>query len=76
MDFPLKLCLGKTRLQTMSESYTEQLDHNPQVDWLSPVTAKWGAAIDAGFQLVPDVLLKNQTRLGMSATEMSLLRRS
>ena len=57
----------------MSESYTEQLDHSPQADWLSPVTKKWGAAIDAGFQLVPDVLLKNQARLGMSATETVVL---
>ncbi len=57
----------------MSESYTEQLDHDPQADRLSPVTAKWGAAIDAGFQLVPDVLLKNQTRLRISATEMVVL---
>ena len=33
---------------------------DPRPDRSAAVVAKWGAAIDAGFQLVPDVLLKNQ----------------
>lgn len=44
-----------------------------QPDRSAAVVAKWGAAIDAGFQLVPDVLLKNQHRIGLSATEMVVL---
>lgn len=35
--------------------------------------AKWGEAAIAGWQAVPDVLLKNQTRLGLSATELLVL---
>lgn len=35
--------------------------------------AKWGDAVHAGFQLVPDVLLKHQCYLGMSATETVVL---
>ena len=54
----------------MSEGYTEQLDRDPQAGRLFPVTEKWEAAIDIGFQLVPDILLKNQVRFGVSATEM------
>ena len=39
----------------------------------SAVTAKWGAAADAGFQMVPDVLLKSQSGLGLTATELVVL---
>lgn len=39
----------------------------------SAVTAKWGVAADAGFQMVPDVLLKCQAVLGLSATELVVL---
>lgn len=39
----------------------------------SAVTAKWGVAADAGFQMVPDVLLKSQATLGLSATELVVL---
>src|SRR4051794_11793815 len=39
----------------------------------SAVTAKWGEAADAGFQLLPDVLLKNQSLLGLTATELVVL---
>lgn len=35
--------------------------------------AKWGEAAIAGWQAVPDVLLKNQSRLGLSATELLVL---
>lgn len=34
---------------------------------------KWGNAAIAGWQAVPDVLLKNQNRLGLSATELLVL---
>ena len=60
-------------VQTMSDRYTEQPDRDRQADGLSPVMGKWGDAIHAGFQLVPDVLLKNQRHLGMSATETVVL---
>jgi hypothetical protein len=39
----------------------------------SAVTAKWGEAADAGFQLVSDVLLKYQRILGITATELVVL---
>jgi Helix-turn-helix domain len=39
----------------------------------SAVVAKWGKAADAGFQLVPDVLLKNQSNLGLTAIELVVL---
>lgn len=37
------------------------------------VVEKWGAAGHAGFQLVPDLLLKNQAKLGLSPTDLVVL---
>jgi hypothetical protein len=34
---------------------------------------KWGVALRAGFQQVPDVLLKNQARLGLAPLELVVL---
>jgi DNA-binding MarR family transcriptional regulator len=34
---------------------------------------KWGDAASIGFQLVPDVLLKNQAKLELTATDMLVL---
>lgn len=34
---------------------------------------KWGDAAEAGFQTVPDILLKKQVELGLSATDMLVL---
>ena len=42
-------------------------------DGPSPVAAKWGEAINAGYQIVPDVLLKHQSRLGLTARDMLVL---
>jgi hypothetical protein len=39
----------------------------------SAVVAKWGQAANAGFQLLPDVLLKNQSVLGLTAIELVVL---
>jgi hypothetical protein len=39
----------------------------------SAVVAKWGPAADAGFQLIPDVLLKNQSNLRLTALELVVL---
>src|SRR4051812_47546342 len=38
-----------------------------------PSTRKWGAAAQAGFQILPDILLKQQNELGLSATELVVL---
>src|SRR4051794_21592269 len=38
-----------------------------------PSTRKWGAAAQAGFQILPDILLKQQKQLGLSATELVVL---
>ena len=35
--------------------------------------AKWGDALNAGFQLVPDILLKHQDRLGLNANDLVVL---
>lgn len=37
------------------------------------MVAKWGEAANAGFQIIPDVLVKNQKRLGLSPTELVVL---
>jgi hypothetical protein len=34
---------------------------------------KWGDSLNAGFQLLPDVLLRNQRRLNLSATDLVVL---
>lgn len=34
---------------------------------------KWGDALNAGFQLVPDVLLKQQSRLGLNPVDLVVL---
>ena len=38
-----------------------------------PSTRKWGDAANAGFQILPDILLKQQKRLGLSPTELVVL---
>lgn len=40
---------------------------------LSEPRAKWGVALDAGFSIVPDVLLKYQHRLNLSPFDVVLL---
>lgn len=35
--------------------------------------AKWGDAMDAGFQIVPDVLFRHQKSLGLSALDVVIL---
>ncbi len=37
------------------------------------VIGKWGEAASGGFQAIPDVLLKNQERLGLTPTELVVL---
>ncbi len=39
----------------------------PEEKQLSPAMKKWGEAARGGFQLVPDLLLKNQSELGLNA---------
>ena len=39
----------------------------------SPVYAKYGEAVAAGFQAVPNVLLKNQDSLGLTPTNLVVL---
>lgn len=45
----------------------------PQVSVPRRATDKWGDAARAGFQVVPDLLLKNQERLGLSSTDIVVL---
>lgn len=39
----------------------------------SAAAAKWSVVLMAGFQLLPDTLLKNQARLGLSPTDLGVL---
>ena len=38
-----------------------------------PPSAKWGDGINAGFQILPDVLLKNQNALNLTPVELIVL---
>jgi hypothetical protein len=35
--------------------------------------AKWGSALDAGFQIVPNVLIRAQSKLGLDALDLAIL---
>lgn len=48
-------------------------DSVPNEKGVSPVSAKYGEASRGGFQAVPDILLKKQDILGLSATELVVL---
>jgi len=37
------------------------------------LTAKWGSALDAGFQVVPNVLLRAQSRLELDSVDVVIL---
>jgi len=37
------------------------------------IQEKWGAALKAGFQVVPNVLIRSQTRLGLDTTDVVVL---
>src|ERR1019366_4860995 len=37
------------------------------------IANKWGSALDAGFQVVPSVLVKAQSRLGLDAVDCMIL---
>ncbi|PWT98728.1 MAG: helix-turn-helix domain-containing protein [Terriglobia bacterium] len=37
------------------------------------IQEKWGAALDAGFQVVPNVLIRAQSRLGLDALDVVVL---
>jgi hypothetical protein len=39
----------------------------------SALTEKWGSALSAGFQVVPNVLLRAQSRLGLDAVDTIIL---
>jgi hypothetical protein len=45
----------------------------PQRRSTDPIFDKWGDAARAGFQAVPDLLLKNQKDLGINAVELVVL---
>jgi DNA replication protein DnaD len=57
----------------MTNSAPPSHDTELATDRPSAVVAKWGNAANAGFQFVPDVLLKNQSELGLTALELVVL---
>ncbi len=59
--------MNETALHTMLASA------KPTISAGSAVRAKYGKAGVAGFQAVPDLLLKNQHNLGLSATDLVVL---
>lgn len=51
----------------------KQHEQNASLSMGSAVYAKYGEASIAGFQAVPDLLLKNQAALGLSPTDLVVL---
>lgn len=45
----------------------------PVISEASAPYGKWGSALNAGFQIVPDALLKHQHRLGLGANDLVVL---
>jgi len=43
------------------------------VDAPSPVTQKWGKALDGGFQILPDLILRHQRELKLSSNDIVVL---
>jgi Helix-turn-helix domain len=52
-------------------SAAAQESDNPNVR--ARAYAKWGNALDAGFQIVPDVLIRAQSKLGLETTDLAVL---
>lgn len=55
---------------------TEQAQQHVLTPGPERVRAKWGTAVDGGytgFQMVPDVLLRGQKRLGLNSAQMMVL---
>jgi DNA-binding MarR family transcriptional regulator len=82
-------CVGNTYLclhlsaranynEAMSDDRTNSLPGPGGLEAPFPPAArarqKWGEGIVAGFQQVPDLLLKHQSKLGLSATDLAVLR--
>ena len=55
------------------ENEQSSLQRTPDLTLGSAVYAKYGEASVAGFQAVPDLLLKNQAGLGLSPTDLVVL---
>lgn len=53
--------------------YTPRPESEATLSPASRVVAKYGKAGIAGFQAVPDLLLKNQHKLGLTATDLVVL---
>jgi hypothetical protein len=39
----------------------------------TPITDKWGRALDGGFQVIPNVLIRAQSHLGLDAIDLVVL---
>ncbi len=57
----------------MEKTTTSMHDKVPTTGQNSTVFEKYGEAAVAGFQAVPDLLLKNQGKLGLTPTDMVVL---
>jgi len=66
----METALGSTGAVKVSGVGAEDIGTS---DGVSRIHSKWGDAAKAGFQAVPDLLLKHQKTLGVSATEMVVL---
>ena len=45
----------------------------PLADGRERATERWGKALDVGFTIIPDLLLKNQRGLGLTSRELLVL---
>ncbi len=61
----------KNHIALPTDLVSLRADENLTSKW--PVRAKYGLAADGGFQAVPDLLLKHQKALGLSATDLVVL---
>ena len=39
----------------------------------TPITDRWGRALDGGFQVIPNVLIRAQAHLGLDAIDLVVL---
>lgn len=46
---------------------------NDSLTSVSPDVAKWGEVAKRGFQIIPDLLLTSQSKLGLTSTELVVL---
>jgi len=57
----------------MTSQTTHMAETSTDTTTESAASAKWGAALDAGFQIVPNVLIRAQSKLGLDPLDLAIL---